>query len=255
MVGNRVAQRAQFRGSLLRRLREARGLSQEALAVALGVNRFSLSKWENERNQPDPRFHPHIIEKITEYFGVPEGYFYASLEHTSVNADVVFSHLATFTDLTSVVFSARERILTFLTDGPKAPVWWREQLGAYIKTTKPQIRYIVILCIDPGAVTQSVVEGVDAANAECAGAVDVYIVNQRSPLGIDVMVVDTEHVFLGLQAINQGPRQCVIHLTNRTVASTLEEWMFHLVDRADRYEEWRKAVVHLIGSSSPTSRR
>jgi transcriptional regulator with XRE-family HTH domain len=232
----------------LRRLREARGLSQEALAVALGVNRFSLSKWENERNQPDARFHPRIVERICEFFGVPDGYFYTSREHTSVNADVVFGHPATFTDLTSVVFSAKERILTFLTDGPKAPVWWREQLGAYIKTTTPQIRYIVILCIDPKDVTRSVVEGVDAANAECAGAVDVYIVNQRSQLGIDVMVVDTEHVFLGLQAINQGPRQCAIHLTNRTVASTLEEWLFHLVDRADRYEEWRKSVFDLFGS-------
>lgn len=216
--------------------------------MALGVNRFSLSKWENERNHPDPRFHPRIVERICEYFGVPEDYFHTSLEHTSVNADVVFSHLATFTDLTSVVFSARERILTFLTDGPKAPVWWREQLGAYIKTTKPQIRYVVILCIDPSDVTGSVVEGVDAANAECAGAVDLYIVNQRSPLGIDVMVVDTEHVFLGFQAINQGPRQCVIHLTNRAVASTLEEWLFHLVDRAARYEEWRKSALHSLGS-------
>src|SRR5580704_8525038 len=65
VVGTRIAQRAQFRGNLLRRLRVARGLSQEALAAALGVNRFSLSKWENDRNQPDPRFHPQIIEKIT----------------------------------------------------------------------------------------------------------------------------------------------------------------------------------------------
>lgn len=247
MATSGIRQRPQFRGSLLRQLREARGVSQEALAAALGVNRFSLSKWENERNQPDPRFHPRIVQKICAYFGVPEGYFYSSLDHASVNADIVFSHLATFTDLTSVVFSARERILTFLTDGPKAPEWWRRQLGTYIKSITPQIRYIVILCIDPNDVTPSVVESVDAANAECAGAVDVYIVNQRSPLGIDVMVVDTEHVFLGLQAVNQGPRQCAVHLTNRTVASTLEEWLFHLVDRAARYDEWRQAVCQVPG--------
>lgn len=253
MPANGTMQRAQFRGALLRRLREARGLSQEALAAALGVNRFSLSKWENERNQPDPRFHPRIVEKICEFFGVPEGYFYTSLDHTSVNADVVFSQLATFNDLTSVVFSSKERILTFLTDGPKAPVWWREQLGSYLKITSPQVRYIVILCIDPNVVTESIVASIDAANAECAGAVDLYVVDQPSPLGIDVMVVDTEHVFFGLQAIRQGPRRCVIHLTNRVVASTLEEWLFHLVDRANRYDEWRKGLTRSAGSTRPIS--
>jgi DNA-binding transcriptional regulator YiaG len=62
--------RARTRGSLpppaLRRLiRERAGLTQAALARALGVNRAVLSRWENgERTPRDPRGYLDVLERL-----------------------------------------------------------------------------------------------------------------------------------------------------------------------------------------------
>lgn len=39
-------------GARIRRLREARGLSQQALAVACGVSVSQVFRWESDRSEP-----------------------------------------------------------------------------------------------------------------------------------------------------------------------------------------------------------
>ena len=50
----------------IRRLRTAKGMTQEQLADALGVAFQSVSRWENGTNYPDVE----LIPEITLYFGV-----------------------------------------------------------------------------------------------------------------------------------------------------------------------------------------
>lgn len=53
-------------GEKLWRLREARGLTQEALAEALGVSRQTVSNWENDKATPDAE----KLQKLCETLGV-----------------------------------------------------------------------------------------------------------------------------------------------------------------------------------------
>ena len=53
-------------GKEIRRLREDRGVTQEALAEALNVTAQSVSKWERGASMPDVQ----LLPQIAVYFGV-----------------------------------------------------------------------------------------------------------------------------------------------------------------------------------------
>ena len=53
----------------IKRLRKARGLSQEELATQLHVTRQAISKWENALSVPDA----HLLIRLAEIFEVPVG--------------------------------------------------------------------------------------------------------------------------------------------------------------------------------------
>ncbi len=53
----------------IKRLRQARGISQEELALRLGVVRQTVSKWEKGISVPDAE----MLMKLADYFGVSVG--------------------------------------------------------------------------------------------------------------------------------------------------------------------------------------
>ena len=67
-------------GFVLRRLRKRAGLSQEAVAAALDINRGHLS--ELERGNYDPRSYKLVT--LAEYLGCPAGEFFAQVRHRAV---------------------------------------------------------------------------------------------------------------------------------------------------------------------------
>ena len=69
----------------LRSLREARGLSQAALARALGFDQSYVTRYEIGRNDPPPKY----LKAVADYFGIPPETLY-ELQ----NADTVRESLA-----------------------------------------------------------------------------------------------------------------------------------------------------------------
>lgn len=57
-------------GQNLKKLRARRGLKQRDIAAALGIDRKQLSKWENERTEPDMR----SLCLLADYYGVSIDY-------------------------------------------------------------------------------------------------------------------------------------------------------------------------------------
>lgn len=53
-------------GNNLKKLRKAKGITQEQLAEQLNVTRQAVSSWENGINQPDVE----TLTRLAEYFGV-----------------------------------------------------------------------------------------------------------------------------------------------------------------------------------------
>lgn len=68
----------------IKRLRNAKGLSQEQLAAELHVSRQAISHWENDRTQPDI----DMLEKLAEVFGAPiEEIIYGEKRQTTLEPD------------------------------------------------------------------------------------------------------------------------------------------------------------------------
>jgi transcriptional regulator with XRE-family HTH domain len=224
-----------FRGKLLRQLREARGWTQDALASQINVARFTISKWETERDNPDPA----KVKQICELFEKPSGFFYDETEQQSIDAAVVIGHLASYTECAPAVLNASRRLLVFQTGGPKAPSWWRNQLRDHLIETNAEIEYRVILCIDPNTITPNILDDMEAARQEFEGAsVDLWIFEQKPQLGIDILIVDGLQVFLALHAHTLTTRQCSIHFEDERVADALSRWLLTLSPLVD-YETWR----------------
>ena len=73
----------------LKRLRKARGLSQEELAVRLHVTRQTISKWENALSVPDA----HLLIRLAEIFEVPVGDLLGGPVEPSADQDRVAQQL------------------------------------------------------------------------------------------------------------------------------------------------------------------
>ena len=57
-------------GSRMRRIRGARGLTLEKLACRIGLTAAALSKWENDKAKPRPRYLPRLARALQ--VGMPE---------------------------------------------------------------------------------------------------------------------------------------------------------------------------------------
>lgn len=68
----------------IKRLRNAKGLSQEQLAAELHISRQAVSHWENDRTQPDI----DMLEKLSEVFDAPiEEIIYGERRQTTLEPD------------------------------------------------------------------------------------------------------------------------------------------------------------------------
>lgn len=68
----------------IKRLRNAKGLSQEQLAAELHISRQAVSHWENDRTQPDI----DMLEKLAEVFDAPiEEIIYGERRQTTLEPD------------------------------------------------------------------------------------------------------------------------------------------------------------------------
>ena len=68
----------------IKRLRNAKGLSQEQLAAELNISRQAVSHWENDRTQPDI----DMLEKLDEIFDAPiEEIIYGERRQTTLEPD------------------------------------------------------------------------------------------------------------------------------------------------------------------------
>ena len=239
MAGARRGKRPyrHFRGDLLFQLREARGLTQQQLADEIHTSRFVISKWETGRDNPEP----NTAIRIHKFFEKPEPYFYDHTEQQSIEAYVLLGHLAGSIQSAPIVVSAHSRISVFQAHVPKAPTWWRKQLGDHLKATEPRIRYLVIACIPPGTARSQLFSEIEAVGADFgANMVELHILEENPQLWLDFMVVDGEHVFLALQAADLTPRQCSIYLKNSTVANVLDEWFLRLLHKTKSYPKWKR---------------
>ena len=72
-------------GEKLKKLRKARGLSQEDLANDLNVSRQSISKWELGESLPDTN---HLI-RVSDYFGVSLDYLLRDKDLSEIKQQVV----------------------------------------------------------------------------------------------------------------------------------------------------------------------
>lgn len=68
-------------GDSIRELRQNRGISQVALAMALGVTKQSVSNWENDNIQPSIE----MLVKIAKYFSVSTDYLLGLTEQESID--------------------------------------------------------------------------------------------------------------------------------------------------------------------------
>ena len=59
-------------GAKLAYLRKQKGVTQEEMAIAVGVSTQAVSKWEREKNYPDIT----LLSIIANYFGVTIDYLF-----------------------------------------------------------------------------------------------------------------------------------------------------------------------------------
>ena len=76
-------------GKEIRRLRMARGLTQEALAAAFNVTAQTVSKWELGNSIPDVQ----LLPELAVYFGVADGSFKLWKQYSDVLAHQVDEYL------------------------------------------------------------------------------------------------------------------------------------------------------------------
>ena len=72
-------------GEKLKKLRKARGLSQEDLANELKVSRQSISKWELGESFPDTN---HLV-RVSDYFGISLDYLLRDKDLSEIKQQVV----------------------------------------------------------------------------------------------------------------------------------------------------------------------
>lgn len=65
----------------LKQLRSARGISQKALADAIGVSQQSINKYENHNIEPDIQ----TLCKIADYFGISVDYLVGRIAENNSN--------------------------------------------------------------------------------------------------------------------------------------------------------------------------
>lgn len=68
-------------GEILKKLRKERGMSQKAIADALGVNRTTYVKWENGDSNPN-----HRLEDLAQFFNVSADYLLGRADATAANS-------------------------------------------------------------------------------------------------------------------------------------------------------------------------
>ncbi|MGH7112578.1 MAG: hypothetical protein ACREFK_19410, partial [Stellaceae bacterium] len=196
---------------------------------------FAVSKWETGRDTPSAAH----VEALCSYFDKPAGYFHDPTEQEPIAATIILGHQASFTQSAPAAQNAQRSILVFQTGGSKAPSWWREGLRDHLIEMAGAVHYRIVLCIDPERVTPELVQHFDRAAQEFEGTeVDLNICEQKPQLGIDIMIVDRLHVFMGLQAHSLQNRKCSIHFESEAVASALSEWLLTACPIID-YRRWR----------------
>ena len=70
-------------GARIKELRKRDGVTQEQLAVAIGVTNQAISKWESENGYPDIEY----IESIADFFNVPIDYLFGRKRSLLLKAD------------------------------------------------------------------------------------------------------------------------------------------------------------------------
>jgi transcriptional regulator with XRE-family HTH domain len=71
-------------GTIIRRVRESKGLTQENIADELGVNKTTIIRWEQESNIKTP-----ALEKLAKAFGMDIGDLYAYHNNPSMLEDPI----------------------------------------------------------------------------------------------------------------------------------------------------------------------
>lgn len=98
-------------GEKLQALRRARGLSQEQLALALGVSRQAISKWENGESAPDL----DRLRVLCAYFGVTTDYLiWDGAENAAQERAHAAPYSATGAERRAERDARRERIRSFV---------------------------------------------------------------------------------------------------------------------------------------------
>jgi transcriptional regulator with XRE-family HTH domain len=62
-----------FSGKRLLAWRERAGLTQQELAVRCGLSRFQISRWETERNKPEPAALGRLVRGLVDALGRSDG--------------------------------------------------------------------------------------------------------------------------------------------------------------------------------------
>ncbi len=76
-------------GSIIRELRKEKGISQEELAVHLGVTSQAVSKWENDNGLPDIS----LLVPIADYFDVSLDYLFMRVNAKSEDVEIHLSRI------------------------------------------------------------------------------------------------------------------------------------------------------------------
>ena len=79
-------------GQKLKRLRDSKKLSQSEVAIKIGIDNTTLSKYENDKNIPDL----YTMHALSMFYGVPLSYFLPTSATESTELINVLDHQVSF---------------------------------------------------------------------------------------------------------------------------------------------------------------
>jgi hypothetical protein len=159
---------------------------------------------------------------------------------------IVFGHEETFIQAEPAVRQANQSMQVYHVGGIRVPEWWRPLVMERLNEKRPKITFQSFIWIDPDDVeTQDRMR--QSLEIYREGVVTPLILLEKPHLGIDILIVDAQHVFLGIYPHHGATeRVCGIHIADGTIGYALSSWFTGWLTRPHvsmGWHDWKRLYV------------
>ena len=161
----------------------------------------------------------------------------------SAKMSIVLGHEETFRQAEPAVRQAQQSMQVYHVGGIRVPDWWRPIVTARLNEKRPRITFQSFIWIDPGDVeTQERMERSLEIYKE--GVVDPRILLGEPHLGIDILIVDAQHVFFGIYPHHGATQRiCGVYIADGAIGWALSSWFTERLTRPEvsmRWLDWKR---------------